>query len=958
MRRGGRFDLQGRELTVTGGALTYAGSWNGDLSLKGETVVPNVEFNDRSVRDVRVQASLLGSIDQPSLELSSDPALSRQEIVSAIATGRLQSSLVDSSAWLLGGQAATLVSGQLTRRVAQTFGLDEITVRPDLVARDTDPSARFTFGKRIGRPLALVYSAGLGGPETRFAEMRVSPGLNVHLRAQRSDDGTHELGLGQRFEFGGPPPDEPSEASGPRLQEVRFEGAPLDEELRRSVRLSTGKRVPDWRVQQEAERLRARLRRRGNLDAEVAARLEGGAAVFMVEPGPVYGWRVEGMDDPPSLERSFAGALFEADAADLGRARLLQALDERGYLAAVVEAVTREEGERREIVFTVEPGPRSDPVVVRFPGASALSRDVLLEAVGGASGLVQRPEAALDGLREAYRARHFLGDAYRAARGRETRAARSTLTVAIEEGPPARLAVDSRGRRRPSSTPSCTTSCRPPGPASRSRRPWSRRPWPGSAACTSRAATRTSGSGPSSSPKGATWDCSCGCARVSAASSRASPSPGTPGRGAGSSRGPSPSRRGSPWIRGVSGRPSGASSSSGPSPAPPSCPTRRTRGRSRVEVQEAAHLSAAYDARWDDEAGWSGLVDGLAGNLFGLGVGLGGRVRYGANLRELRGSLHLPAALAAGDVTGSVFRTEEDIPADDFEIVRRQTGFQIQHSLGRPSRLQALLGYRFRRNLTIAPSLPEIPIDVGGLDVSLLRTTQDDLLDPRRGAFWSLNLDVAPSWLGSDAPLVKGYAQAVLNRSFRDDTFTWAQSYRLGLSWGLGGEPVIASERFRAGGASSLRGFATNEVGPRGFFGEPTGGEAVAIMNQELRYHHRSGLGLVGFYDLGNVFDDRRVPALRFPSHSRRRPALGLAGRAPADRRGLPPRSSAGGEGLPAVLRPGAGLLTRAASKGAPPGPPRALPGRARMVAMGTVEPPRTPLSHGCHPVDGRLHSP
>ena len=206
VRRGGRIEVQGRELTVTGGAIAYSGSWNADLSLNGETVVRNVEFNDRSSRDIRVRASLQGSIDQPSLALSSEPPLSRQEIVSAIATGRLQSSLVDSSAWLLGGQAATLASGQLTRRVAQTFGLDEITVRPDLVARETDPSARFTFGKRIGRPLALVYSAGLGGPETRYAEMRVFPGYNVQLRALRTDAGTHELGFGQRFEFGGARP--------------------------------------------------------------------------------------------------------------------------------------------------------------------------------------------------------------------------------------------------------------------------------------------------------------------------------------------------------------------------------------------------------------------------------------------------------------------------------------------------------------------------------------------------------------------------------------------------------------------------------------------------------------------------------------------------------------------------------------------------------------------------------
>jgi translocation and assembly module TamA len=109
---------------------------------------------------------------------------------------------------------------------------------------------------------------------------------------------------------------------------------------------------------------------------------------------------------------------------------------------------------------------------------------------------------------------------------------------------------------------------------------------------------------------------------------------------------------------------------------------------------------------------------------------------------------------------------------------------------------------------------------------------------------------------------VTSYVQTVFNRSFQEDAFTWAQSYRLGLAWGLDGEPVIANERFRAGGASSLRGFGTNEVGPRGFFGEPAGGEAVVIMNQELRYHHRSGLGLVGFYDVGNVVPT--VESMRF----------------------------------------------------------------------------------------------
>jgi outer membrane translocation and assembly module TamA len=63
-------------------------------------------------------------------------------------------------------------------------------------------------------------------------------------------------------------------------------------------------------------------------------------------------------------------------------------------------------------------------------------------------------------------------------------------------------------------------------------------------------------------------------------------------------------------------------------------------------------------------------------------------------------------------------------------------------------------------------------------------------------------------------------------------------------------------ERFRAGGPNSLRGFSTNDVGPRDFLGESSGGEAVLILNQELRWRHApTGLGAVVFYDGGEVFE-------------------------------------------------------------------------------------------------------
>jgi translocation and assembly module TamA len=65
-----------------------------------------------------------------------------------------------------------------------------------------------------------------------------------------------------------------------------------------------------------------------------------------------------------------------------------------------------------------------------------------------------------------------------------------------------------------------------------------------------------------------------------------------------------------------------------------------------------------------------------------------------------------------------------------------------------------------------------------------------------------------------------------------------------------------ATELFRAGGAASLRGFASDSVGPPGLVpGLSRGGEAVVILNQEIRFHHPSGFGAAAFYDVGNVFE-------------------------------------------------------------------------------------------------------
>jgi outer membrane protein insertion porin family len=77
-------------------------------------------------------------------------------------------------------------------------------------------------------------------------------------------------------------------------------------------------------------------------------------------------------------------------------------------------------------------------------------------------------------------------------------------------------------------------------------------------------------------------------------------------------------------------------------------------------------------------------------------------------------------------------------------------------------------------------------------------------------------------------------------------------------------ERLPASERFFAGGDTTVRGFALDKLGSRHIpsqpgdtldqDGVPIGGNGLVIFNAELRAPVAGGLGVVGFLDTGNVF--------------------------------------------------------------------------------------------------------
>ena len=151
------------------------------------------------------------------------------------------------------------------------------------------------------------------------------------------------------------------------------------------------------------------------------------------------------------------------------------------------------------------------------------------------------------------------------------------------------------------------------------------------------------------------------------------------------------------------------------------------------------------------------------------------------------------------------------------------------------------------------------------VSLSIFRDTRDDALDPNRGTFLSADNDLAARALGSEV----GFAQTFL-AALTFHRLPWqrrtvlALAGRVGLAQGFVrtvNEGVLddlpASERFFAGGDTTVRGFSLDRLGTEETITEtgfPRGGNGVVVVNAELRFNVWGSLGMVGFLDAGNVF--------------------------------------------------------------------------------------------------------
>ena len=226
-----------------------------------------------------------------------------------------------------------------------------------------------------------------------------------------------------------------------------------------------------------------------------------------------------------------------------------------------------------------------------------------------------------------------------------------------------------------------------------------------------------------------------------------------------------------------------------------------------------------------------------------------------------------------------------------FDLYSRGVNVELQRAVGFTMTGSVIYSYgqnRVTNNQIPAEDQPLVDrlfptVTLSSVSGSLVRDTRDDQLDPTDGSLLAVDGKTAFRGIGSEV----GFARAIFQgRYYRQlpGALVFAAGVRLGLAraftrtvadfalpmrvidndgvltqeFDQGDFTLPASERFFAGGDTTVRGFALDRLGDvptindEGF---PIGGNAMIVLNSELRMPVTGALQVVGFLDAGNVFD-------------------------------------------------------------------------------------------------------
>ncbi len=306
-----------------------------------------------------------------------------------------------------------------------------------------------------------------------------------------------------------------------------------------------------------------------------------------------------------------------------------------------------------------------------------------------------------------------------------------------------------------------------------------------------------------------------------------------------------------------------------------------------IQVEDAKPILLTYGIGYQEFEHARGTFEISHNNLFGFNRSISFRVRGSSRERLGQSTFHEPR-LFNHELDGFVSSFIEHTERPFFSANR------IDFSL------QALKRFSTQDNFLVTSSYQTVNIgdirinrhsvndktqrgpcqvcQIGRIGTSFISDRRNDPLSPTTGSFSTTTLQVAARPFGSELDFTSLFNQSSFYFPWRGGVL--GTSFRLGWNHAFGQtaqlseyydettktiikqtQQLPATERYFAGGSTTLRGFGLDEARPPSDL-NLEGGNVMTIGNVEYRFPLRrapiSGLGGALFYDTGNVF--RRIP--------------------------------------------------------------------------------------------------
>ncbi len=901
---GGLVTLNERTFEIERGQMTF---------IEDRRIFPSFDLlMNTEANSYDITLGVSGEPGNTETTLTSSPPLPEPDIMAMIVTGRTLDQMRGQEYEVAREQVLSYMTGRvgstIGRSIERATGFDAVSIEPQLIANEANPGARLSLTEDIDDNLTLTYSVDLADSDDQIWMATYDVTRRFQTRAVRQNDNSYRVDVRHDVRRGGSPEPRRVPRVRPEIVEIVVPSdTPLPaEQLRKLLGVKQGDEFDYFAVRNGVEDIEARLREAGWAQSRVRLdrRIDAATASLglRIVPGPQVQFVYAGATPPRKVQDEvrlqWHRGVFDAQRTDDAAETLIEWLMRDDHLQAKVDyRIDDSNPDRRVVRFDVAPGPRSSKVLLEFQGASAIPADELNQVIDEQKlerQLFTDPTVVTELLQRLYREQGYLNAEIDKPRY-EFEGPVARVVLAVREGPQFTV-NDVSFNGVAALEESDLTMALPVVPGD---------PFLPSAAENALQHIRDQywarGYNDVRTAYQLTIDRVGGRTSVAFTVDEGRQSIVREIRVAGNDKTSerlvreqiivepaqplnlqalSRSRK-NLYDSGafsivdlsrdtvVETTPAGNDDANvigaitGEQPAKPVIV--------EVAVREVQPYQFRYGASYDTEGKLGGVFDASLHNVFGKARVLGVASRYDMQVREGRVYMSQPTLMHWPiQTTASIYYREERNPAteisDAFNVDRR--GISIQQERRLKSDYVWNYGYRFERARSFDPlgAGPEEFIKVSPLSSAFVRETRDEILDATRGSFSSHAFSFSPQWLGSDDTYLKYFGQYFhyiplqpeRRKRFSNEIirprFVFATGVRLGLSKGMG-TFVPTSERFYAGGSTTIRGFEQNALGPIAADGKPIGGDALFVLNNELRFPLFSILDGVTFLDAGNVFE-------------------------------------------------------------------------------------------------------